>query len=713
MKLALKKPLFGKSKDGAASARTKAGKTKEARGGTQGAGMSKQRLWLVLPAVILAWFLFIGVGMAIFTTVKITGIDTLDKQRLTLAGGERVLSQQLAKNALAASSGASDAFDQLKVQQKRFDDALQTLAGLDATQGAVSGMAEDALGKVQGVWGRFQKHIRDVVDNQDTLLVVSDLGTQISDEIPQLLAQSDELVGILIDLEADQYQIYIAGRQLLLIQRLQSSVDKLLGGGVGSATAADLFGRDALLFGRVLEGMLRGDEGLNVQAVEDDEALEKLQEIAEAFGRLNDAVGAILEKSPEFFAVQKAASDAVAESDKLLNASSELEHAYAQPNTNREQLSLMRIAGVALILISLIGFGVVTVVRRGAQRKEAEEAREKALKQNKDNQEAIITLLDEIEGLRDGDLTVEATVSEAFTGIIADAFNDAVDAQRTLVSQINTTAVKVAKTADETQATARQLAEASEHQAKQIVTAGEAVVQMAREIGTISEQAVESASVARHSVEVAHQGGDAVRSTIEGMDSIREQIQETSKRIKRLGESSQEIGDIVGLINDISDQTNILALNASIQAATAGEAGRGFAVVADEVQRLAERSGDATKRIEALVQTIQSDTNEAVASMELSTTGVVNGARLAENAGQSLDEIEGVSKQLADLITEISEQANNQAASAQVVSGSMDEIQQITRQTSAGTSQTAVAIGNLSALLDDLRASVQGFKLPQ
>ncbi len=704
MKLALKKSLFKSKGDQSTAAKSPAAKK---------AGAGKGRLWMLLPAILLAWALFIGVALAIFTTVKITNIDSLDKQRLTLVGGERVLSQQLAKNALAAAAGDTDSFDQLKIQQRRFDDSLQTLSGLDATQGPVSDRAEESLLKVEGVWAKFQKQIKQVVNNQDTLLVVSDLGTEISDEIPQLLAQSDELVGILIDLEVDQYQVYIAGRQLLLVQRLQSSVDKLLGGGVGSATAADLFGRDALLFGRVLEGMLRGDEGLNVEAVDDEEALEKLQEIAEAFGRLNDAVGSILEKSPEFFAVQKAASDAVTESDLLLGASTELENAYSQPNQNREQLGVMRIIGIALILLSLIGFAAVTVFRRGTQRREAEEQREKALAQNKENQEAIITLLDEIEGLRDGDLTVQATVSEAFTGIIADAFNDAVDAQRTLVSQINTTAVKVAKTAEETQATARQLAEASEHQAKQIMTAGESVVQMAKQIGTISEQAVESASVARHSVEVAHQGGDAVRSTINGMDSIREQIQETSKRIKRLGESSQEIGDIVGLINDISDQTNILALNASIQAATAGEAGRGFAVVADEVQRLAERSGDATKRIEALVQTIQSDTNEAVVSMELSTTGVVNGAKLAENAGESLNEIEGVSKQLADLITEISEQANAQATSAQVVSGSMDEIQQITRQTSAGTSQTAVAIGTLSALLDDLRSSVQGFKLPQ
>ncbi|MEM6936904.1 MAG: methyl-accepting chemotaxis protein, partial [Pseudomonadota bacterium] len=203
-----------------------------------------------------------------------------------------------------------------------------------------------------------------------------------------------------------------------------------------------------------------------------------------------------------------------------------------------------------------------------------------------------------------------------------------------------------------------------------------------------------------------------VRQTIDGMDNIREQIQETSKRIKRLGESSQEIGDIVELINDIAEQTNILALNAAIQAASAGEAGRGFAVVADEVQRLAERASNATKRIETLVQTIQADTNEAVISMEQTTTEVVNGARLAEDAGEALGEIEKVSHDLADLIQNISEAARQQSAAATNISGTMNVIQEITTQTSAGTSQTAESIGHLADLAAELRRSVADFKLP-
>ncbi len=221
-------------------------------------------------------------------------------------------------------------------------------------------------------------------------------------------------------------------------------------------------------------------------------------------------------------------------------------------------------------------------------------------------------LLDEMGSLAEGDLTVKATVTEDITGAIADSINFAIEALRSLVSTINETAVQVAAAAQETQATAMHLAEAAEHQAQQINSASAQIKDVATSIDQVSRNSAESADVAHRSVEIAAKGAEVVRQTIQGMDNIRDQIQETSKRIKRLGESSQEIGSIVELINDIAEQTNILALNAAIQAASAGEAGRGFAVVADEVQRLAERASNATKRIETLVQTIQSDTNEAV-----------------------------------------------------------------------------------------------------
>ena len=357
------------------------------------------------------------------------------------------------------------------------------------------------------------------------------------------------------------------------------------------------------------------------------------------------------------------------------------------------------------ILLSLVGLYFST---RSAERKRYQTTKEL----NDRNQEAIMRLLDEMGSLAEGDLTVKATVTEDMTGAIADSINFAVEQLRTLVTTINDTSVQVASSAQETQATAMHLAEAAEHQAQEINSATDRINEIAASINQVSRNSADSAEVAQRSVQIATNGAGVVRQTIAGMDSIRDQIQETSKRIKRLGESSQEIGSIVELINDISEQTNILALNAAIQAASAGEAGRGFAVVADEVQRLAERSSSATKRIESLVQTIQADTNEAVSSMEQTTSEVVAGARLAEDAGTALGEIEKVSADLSGLIQGISTAAAQQSSAATGITQTMNTIQSITAQTSQGASQTAESVGILAQLAADLRRSVADFKLP-
>lgn len=329
------------------------------------------------------------------------------------------------------------------------------------------------------------------------------------------------------------------------------------------------------------------------------------------------------------------------------------------------------------------------------------------------HQEAILRLLDEMGDLADGDLTVEATVTEDITGAIADSINYAIEALRELVSTIDGAAESVDSAAKQTRASANHLAKASEDQSRQVASATESISNMAASIEAVSTNAERSSTVARHSVEIAHKGGEAVRRTIDGMNTIRETIQDTSKRIKRLGESSQEIGNIVELINDIAEQTNILALNASIQASMAGEAGRGFGVVADEVQRLAERSTNATKQIEVLVKTIQADTNEAVVSMERSTTDVVSGALLAENAGAALDEIEKVSNQIASLVQNISGSAREQAGAAGNVTSNMSVLQEISAQTAESTGATSQSIGKLAEMAAQLRRSVAGFTLPK
>jgi twitching motility protein PilJ len=362
---------------------------------------------------------------------------------------------------------------------------------------------------------------------------------------------------------------------------------------------------------------------------------------------------------------------------------------------------MLAVGGMVLVAV------IAMLLLRDARKRLSEQA-----EQNERNQAAILQLLDELADLAEGDLTVHASVTENFTGAIADSINFAIDQMRGLVSNINRVSVRVARAAEETQGTAKSLAIASDNQAREITAASTAINEMAVSIDHVSSNAAESAAVAERAVAIANKGADVVQATIAGMDTIRGQIQETSKRIKRLGESSQEIGDIVSLINDIADQTNILSLNAAIQASMAGDAGRGFAVVADEVQRLAERSSAATKQIAALVKTIQTDTNEAVISMEQTTTEVVSGAKRAQDAGVALEEIESVSTSLAELIQNISNAARQQAASAGHVSNTMGVIQEITSQTANGTEATAKSVGALTEMANEMRVSVEFFKLP-
>jgi len=460
------------------------------------------------------------------------------------------------------------------------------------------------------------------------------------------------------------------------------------------------------LFGKVLVGMKEGDAAMSISRVTDGDAVESLTEIGDLFEFVSSSVRDIFEASPALFKARQSADALLDDGPVLLESLSKLSDSISSLANQRQPNNLTTLVLGAIVAICLILLGYQ--IYSGTNRRLEETA-----ETNERNQSAILRLLDELADLADGDLTTTATVTEDFTGAIADSVNYTIDQLRVLVSRINETAVNVSGAAQDTQQTALHLAEASEHQAQEIAGASAAVNEMAVTIDQVSANAAESAAVAERSVSIANNGSKVVQNTIHGMDTIREQIQDTSKRIKRLGESSQEIGDIVSLINDIADQTNILALNAAIQASMAGDAGRGFAVVADEVQRLAERSAAATKQIEALVKTIQNDTNEAVISMEQTTAEVVRGARLAQDAGVALEEIEGVSTSLADLIQNISNAARQQASSAGHISNTMNVIQEITSQTSSGTGATAESIGNLADMALDLRESVAGFTLPE
>jgi twitching motility protein PilJ len=630
-----------------------------------------------------------------------------DTEYVGHAGELRVLSQRIANNSTEAAAGTAEAFELLRAARNDFQARWGYLTDGNQETGlpAAPESLQPQMAVVQQEWDTLRQNTDAILANEQTVLSLHQVAATLAETIPQLQVEYEEVVDILLGSGAPAAQVSVAQRQSLLAERILGSVNKVLAGDQDSVQAADMFGRDASLFGRVLAAMLEGNAAMEISQVSDEEALERLAEISELFEFVSGSVDEILETSPELFQVRESANIIFSVSQTLLDKASDLAVGFDDLATGRAVNTLFGYVLGALALGSIILIGLVMV--RETNRRLSETA-----EKNERNQAAILRLLDEIADLADGDLTVAATVTEDFTGAIADSINYSIDQLRDLVATINMTAVQVAGAAQETQATAMHLAEASEHQAQEIAGASAAINEMAVSIDQVSANASESSAVAERSVAIANKGNEVVHNTITGMDNIREQIQDTSKRIKRLGESSQEIGDIVSLINDIADQTNILALNAAIQASMAGDAGRGFAVVADEVQRLAERSSAATKQIEALVKTIQTDTNEAVISMEQTTSEVVRGARLAQDAGVALEEIEKVSKTLAALIQNISNAARQQASSAGHISNTMNVIQEITSQTSSGTTATAKSIGNLAKMASEMRKSVSGFTLP-
>jgi twitching motility protein PilJ len=656
---------------------------------------------LILIGLLLSVFIILMLASLVYV-----GDKRADLQRhVELSSDQLLLSQQMATYSLSASSGSEEAFDQLKASRIKFDNILNTYRSGDAVTTALSADLLPPLDSVESDWRSYRNNIEVILNGRQSITEVRELYQVIESFIPQMLTYSDEVVGVMIKKEASARQVYLATRQMMLSQRIKNNLNQVLAGGEAAAAAADRFGRDAALFGRVLEGLLKGSKGLRIEKVTDKEAIAKLREVAMLISAVSDNIAGILELSPELFEVKDAAGQVSSDSTKLLKS---LETFQQQIIKQGEQLDMIQLVGVGFggIAVILIIIGGFLLLKDARQREEA------ALENNRRNQRAILRLLDEMANLADGDLTVHATVTEEITGAIADSVNFTIDALRTLVTTINNTATEVSASTERTQHTATELAEASNKQAREIASASAAVTDMAESMSTVSNDADNSAQVAQQSVEIAQKGAQVVRNTIGSMENIRETIQETSKRIKRLGESSQEIGDIVGLITEIADQTNILALNAAIQASTAGDAGRGFAVVADEVQRLAERAGNATKQIEGLVNTIQADTNEAVKSMEMSTAGVVSGAAMAEDAGVALKEIESVSDQLSGLIKGISDSTKQQSKVALSVSDSMNVIQEITLQTSEGTDETSASLAALNDLSAELGRSVSGFKLP-
>jgi twitching motility protein PilJ len=615
------------------------------------------------------------------------------------------LSQNIPLQAGAAVRGSAPAFDSLAESRAQLERVLNESDAGKSALGFLASPSAKLLADKSG-WLAMLEQSQAVLDGRAAALQAQQAAATVRELTPQVVAATANVVRAMGASRSESLNRQLE-RFELRAQAVEQDLSAVADGTAPVEAASRRLTDNLEAMGQVVGGLAGESNPLGIAAAQ-GAAADAARLLAAVYRGEQDQVRSVISLGDPLEQIQ-AARNALVESGAACYAS--LGKASPRAATGARgwlaspwlPLAFLLVALAALALAALLQRSLATVRRAG----------DLQARQNERNQQAILRLLDELSSLADGDLTVQATVTEDITGAIADSINYAIEALRELVTTINGSAIKLDAATRQTQALSTHLAKASSAQSKQIGSASESIAAMAASTEEVSGNAERSADVARHSVDIAHKGGDAVRRTIDGMNAIRENIQETSKRIKRLGESSQEIGNIVELINDIAEQTNILALNASIQASMAGEAGRGFAVVADEVQRLAERAANATKQIEVLVRTIQADTNEAVVSMERTTTDVVGGALLAENAGAALEEIEQVSNQIASLVQNISASARQQATSSQSVSRNMQVLREISSQTAESTTATSTSIGKLAELAAQLRKSVTGFRLPE
>jgi twitching motility protein PilJ len=627
---------------------------------------------------------------------------------IATVGKIRMLSQRLAKAAQQASQGNVEAFKQLRESRDAFAAQMSLLLNGGQVAGedlpATSSETRPVLDALDSQWKKNERNAALVIAEQANLLNLGRAVRGINERNPVLQELADETAALSVQTGGSARQNAYAAQLMMLTQRMAKNANAMLAEAVIDPEVSFLLGKDTNGFRDILQGLLQGSEALRIQRVSDPELRGKLGEMEAAFKEYQAAVASILGNQQRLVSAKRASFELFKDSEALLGAAENLNSAY------EVELGARRVNFFAMGVVSFLAFIVLLLIGNtflGDTRRRADENE----RQNRENQAAIQRLLDEISNLANGDLTVRAQVTEHMTGAIADSINYTIDELRRLVAGINNASQQVTSATQEAETVTGKLLQAAGKQAAEIQGAGRSVAQMAQSMVEVSKKANESSKVAESSLYAAQKGAEAVQNAIRGMNDIRVQIQETSKRIKRLGESSQEIGEIVQLISDITEQTNVLALNAAIQAASAGEAGRGFTVVAEEVQRLAERSAEATKHIGAIVKSIQRDTLEAVDAMERSTQGVVQGTKTADQAEQALREIGAVSTQLAELIESISQATQQQAASASRVAANMKVILGITQLTTDGTKQTASSAARLTALADGLKSSVAGFKL--
>ena len=661
-----------------------------------------------------------GIGLVglLLTALVVLTLSGRTATQVSATGQAQTQSQRLAKSVSQALVGSAPAFAEVKDSIDTLTRNVRSLKDGEGGVPAAPAALQEQVDALLPMVDRAEKSAAVVLAQQKTLTQVGLALRNINRQSADLLETAETVSALKLQSGASAGELSAVGQLVMLTQRIGKSANEFLTNEGVSAEAVFLLGKDLNSFREIAQGVINGNAELRLPGTRDPQAREKLQQLLDQYEKTRIEAGAILTNLQGMVQAREAQTTIVTDSEPLRRGLDGLQGQLTDASSFGGWRFLIGLLSTGLLIagafVTLRLFVVDQTSRSRTaegQRLEAERQEQEAKRVNDANQAAILRLMNELQTVAEGDLTQQATVTEDITGAIADSVNYTVEELRTLVEQVQTTVGRVTDTTQQVEQTSTELLAASTEQLREIRATGESVLQMAGRINDVSAQAQETANVARQSLRAAETGLSAVQNTIGGMNSIRDQIQETSKRIKRLGESSQEIGEITELISDITAQTNVLALNAAIQAASAGDAGRGFSVVAEEVQRLAERSGDATRQIAAIVRTIQTDTQDAVAAMERSTQGVVEGARLSDAAGTALGDIDRVVRELSDLIARISDEALREAESANVVATNIQHIFAVTEQTSEGTRSTAQMVRELSRSAEELKASVSRFKV--